>query len=216
MENAIASPSGVAARIAARTAAERRRPDYASEVTALIEAARKVIDASGTAAKARVADIVTVAGLSNDAFYRHFPSKDALVAALIEDGVERVAAALARRMAKEPTAEGRIRQWLDAALSQTDETQAASTSAILSNSANLNTGFPTGDHSAKRPLAELLHEPFAMLGSSTCELDAELVTHAVYGRVSGHLRAGTRPTPDEAERLLRFCVSTALDGRPPV
>ncbi|WP_041254114.1 TetR/AcrR family transcriptional regulator [Frankia sp. EAN1pec] len=212
MENAIGPPSRVATRIAAQTAAGRRRPDYTHEVTELIEAARKVIDATGTAAKARVADIVAVAGLSNDAFYRHFPSKDALVAALIEDGVERVAAVLARRMAREPSAEGKIRCWLDGALSQADETQAASTSAVLSNSTNLNTGFPTGDHSAKRPLTELLHEPFTLLGSAAPELDAELVTHAVYGRVSGHLKAGTRPTPDEAERLLRFCVSTARDS----
>ncbi len=31
------------------------------------------------ASRPRVADIVAAAGLSNDAFYRHFPSKDALL-----------------------------------------------------------------------------------------------------------------------------------------
>ena len=42
--------------------------------------------ARGTTSRPRVADIVAEAGLSNDAFYRHFASKDALVAALVEDG----------------------------------------------------------------------------------------------------------------------------------
>ncbi|CUU60055.1 TetR family transcriptional regulator [Frankia sp. CcI49] len=213
MTNAIGRPSRVATRIAARTAAERRRPDYTAEVSALIDAARHIIETTGTAGKARVADIVAAAGLSNDAFYRHFPSKDALVAALIEDGAERVAAAIARRMAAEPSAEGRIRVWVEGTLAQTDASQAASTAAVLWNSSTLNSSIPTGDHAAKIPLARLLHEPFASLGSTTPELDAELVTHAVFGRVGGHLRAGTRVTPGEKERLLRFCLSTPLDGR---
>ncbi|MBL7487269.1 TetR/AcrR family transcriptional regulator [Frankia sp. AgB1.9] len=208
MENAIGRPSRVAARIAAQTAAERRRPDYAGEVSALIEAGRKVIEATGTTAKARVADIVALAGLSNDAFYRHFPSKDALVAALIEDGAERVAVALDRRMAREPTVEGKIRVWVDGTLAQADESPAARTTAVLWNSSTLNSSIPTGDHAATAPFAELLHEPFATLGSATPELDAELVTHAVLGRLSGHLRAHTRATPEEKDRLLRFCLAT--------
>lgn len=36
------------------------------------------------------ADIVAAAGLSNDTFYRHVSSKDALVAAILEDGAERL------------------------------------------------------------------------------------------------------------------------------
>jgi AcrR family transcriptional regulator len=214
MENTIGRPSRVATRIAAETAATRRRPDYTSEVSALIEAARKVIEATGTTAKARVADIVALAGLSNDAFYRHFSSKDALVAALIEDGAERVAAVIARRMAREPSVEGKLRAWVDGILAQADESPATSTLAVLANRSNLNSSIPAGDHAAKIPFAELLHEPFATLGSTVPELDAELVTHAVLGRLSGHLRARTRATTYEKARLTRFCLTTALDGRP--
>ena len=43
---------------------------------------------------------MAVSGLSNDAFYRHFPSKDALVAALLEDGAERLAGYVAHQMAQ--------------------------------------------------------------------------------------------------------------------
>ncbi|WP_433155373.1 TetR/AcrR family transcriptional regulator [Actinomadura nitritigenes] len=44
-----------------------------------------------------MADIVNAAGLSNEAFYRHFPSKGALVAALLEDGTERLHGHVAAR-----------------------------------------------------------------------------------------------------------------------
>src|SRR5437660_5249790 len=97
MKNAIpSSPNGggVAARIAAQTLA-KRSPDYESEVRRLLDAALEVIAKHGTAARARVADIVAAAGLSNDAFYRHFPSKDALVCAIIEDGTQRLASYVA-------------------------------------------------------------------------------------------------------------------------
>src|SRR5919106_1318086 len=108
-KNAIPSaPSNgdVVSRIAARTLA-KRGPDYESEVRRLLDAALEVIAKHGTTARARVADIVAAAGLSNDAFYRHFPSKEALVGALIEDGTERLRSYLAHQMAKESTPERR-------------------------------------------------------------------------------------------------------------
>ena len=82
----------------------------------------------------RVADIVAAAGLSNDAFYRHFPSKDALVAALLEDGTERLQSYLAHQMAKEATPEGKVRRWVEGVLAQAaDEDIAATTLAVLWN-----------------------------------------------------------------------------------
>ncbi len=214
MRNAIAesadpgaTTSGVATRIAAATAARRRRPDYTAEVESLLEAARTVISRTG---RARVADVVAEAGLSNDAFYRYFESKDALVAALSEQATERIAAALGRRMAAEPTASAQVRCWLEGVLAQVDEAHAAPNVAVLGASSNFNTAIPTGDHArTRRPLAELLYEPFEALGSPDPVLDAELVTHAVTNRVAGHLWQGTRPSPDEVAYLAQFCLSTA-------
>ena len=210
MENAISGSAGVAARIAAATATRRRRPDYPTEVRALLDAAQKVIAETG---RARVADVVAEAGLSNDAFYRHFPTKDALVAALVEEGAERIAVAVARRMARQPSPEAKVRCWLEAMLGQADESRALPTLAVLGASNNFNTAIPTGDHVIRVPLAELLHEPFAALGSLKPALAAELATHAILSRVSGHIWAGTTPSTDEVEYLLDFCVSTALMRR---
>lgn len=199
---------GVAARIAARTMA-KRGPDYTAEVRRLLDAALAVIAEQGTTGRARVADIVAAAGLSNDAFYRHFPSKDALVAALIEDGALRLASYVAHQMDKDATPEGKVRRWVAGILSQTNERTAATTLAVLWNGSNVESGIAPGRHDSSAPLAELLHEPFAALGSTDPATDASLVAHAVLGKVSEHLWARTRPTRDELEHITQFCVAAA-------
>src|SRR6266705_5864308 len=129
MDNSILNPENdVAARIAQRTLA-KRGAGYASEVRRLLDAALEVMRQGGTASRPRVADIVAAAGLSNDAFYRHFPSKDALVAAILDDGAERLGSYLAHQMAKEPTPQGQVRRWVEGVLSQADEEIAATTLA---------------------------------------------------------------------------------------
>src|SRR2546421_10320991 len=119
MENAILK-NDVAARIAGQTLA-KRGADYTSEVRRLLDAALQVIPQGGTRSRARVADIVAAAGLSNDAFYRHFPSKDALVAALLEDGAERLASYVAHQMAKDQGPAAKVRRWVEGIMSQTRE-----------------------------------------------------------------------------------------------
>src|SRR5690349_23570118 len=107
MQNAI--PDGdVAARVAQQTLA-RREAAYAEEVRRLLDAGLDVMRRCGTTSRPRVADIVAAAGLSNDAFYRHFRSKDALVAALVDDGALRLRSYLDHQMAKEPTPEAQVR-----------------------------------------------------------------------------------------------------------
>ena len=210
-QNAIpktAADGDVAARIAARTLA-KRGPDYESEVRRLLDAAIEVIAKHGTTARARVADIVAAAGLSNDAFYRHFPSKDALVAALIEDGTQRLASYVAHQMAKESTPEAQVRRWVEGVLSQTKDDTAATTLAVVWNGSSSGTGTSAGGHNAAAPLAALLHEPFAALGSTSPELEASLVAHALTGKLSDHLWARTKPSRSELDRITNFCIRAA-------
>jgi AcrR family transcriptional regulator len=201
-------PGDVAARVAARTMA-KRGADYASEVRRLLDAALTVIERQGTSGKARVADIVAAAGLSNDAFYRHFPSKDALVAALVEDGTLRLASYVAHQMDKEPDPEGKVRRWVEAILSQADGKAATATLAVLGNGSSFDRNVaPNGDNPSA-PLAALLHGPFAALGSTDPELDASLAAHAVVGRLPEYLWARTHPTPAEVDHIVRFCTEAA-------
>jgi AcrR family transcriptional regulator len=204
LENAV--PDEVAARIAAQTLA-KRGTDYAAEVRRLLDAALGIIAEQGTTAKARVADIVAAAGLSNDAFYRHFPSKSALVDALIEDGAHRLAGYLDHQMAKETTPEGKVRRWVEGVLSQADGATGATTLAVLMNGTTERDVEGGPDATAR--LGQLLVEPLASLGSDTPELDATLTAHAVVGRLADHLRARTKPSRTEREHLVRFAIRSA-------
>jgi AcrR family transcriptional regulator len=198
----------VAARIARRTLA-KRGDDYEGEVRRLLDAALELMRERGTSSKPRVADIVAVAGLSNDAFYRHFPSKDALVTAILEDGSQRLTSYLRHQMDKAPTPTEQVRSWVEGVLAQADPTISATTLAVLWNGGGAGDGSAVGRHFASAPLATLLVAPFTELGSATPELDAELAAHAVLGKLSDYVWQQTEPSAAELQRITTFCLTAA-------
>lgn len=193
----------VATRVARQTL-DRRGADYADEVRRLLDAGLEVMRQCGTESRPRVADIVAAAGLSNDAFYRHFPSKDALVGAILEDGNERLGAYVAHQMTKASAPEGKVRRWVEGVMAQADGDVAATTRAVVWNASGPLAGVPAA---STDPIAVPLHEPLALLGSEDPELDAALLAHAMFGRLREHLFAGTTPGPDETDHLVAFCVA---------
>jgi AcrR family transcriptional regulator len=202
MQESILDPENdVAARIAGQTLASRSA-DYSNEVRRLLDAGREVMRDRGTEGKARVADIVAAAGLSNDAFYRHFSSKDELVTAILEDGTVRLRSYLAHQMAKARTPQSKVRRWVEGVLSQAiDPEVAATTQAVL-----WNAGSTARWSSASAPLASLLVEPLTELGRDDPELEATLAGHALVGRLADHLWARTRPAPSEVDRIVAALV----------
>jgi AcrR family transcriptional regulator len=202
----------VATRIARQTLAARHA-GYVEEVRRLLDAALEVMQQCGTTSRPRVADIVAAAGLSNETFYRHFPSKDALVTAILDDGQQRLSSYLSHQMAKEPAAQGQVRRWVEGVLSQAVGEVAATTLAVLWNGASVADGPASGHHFASAPLAILLHRPFAELGSVDPPLDASLAAHAVLGILSDHLWRRTEPTPAEIEAVAACCLRIAGGGR---
>jgi AcrR family transcriptional regulator len=214
VENLVTDPvDDVATRIARRALA-KRGADYASEVRRLLDAALAVMRMSGTGSRPRVADIVAAAGLSNDAFYRHFPSKDALVAAVIEDGAERLSSYVAHQMSKETDPRGQVRRWVAGVLSQAGDDIAAATLAVLWNAVGPGADLGSGPRSASAVLARQLHPPFTELGSAAPESDAILVAHAVVGALADHLWQRTRPTDADIDRITAFCLRAITPGAP--
>jgi AcrR family transcriptional regulator len=201
-ENAV---GGVADRIVRRSLA-KREGEYAGEVRRLLDAALEVMQRRGTASRPRVADIVGAAGLSNDAFYRHFRSKDDLVNALLEDGAERLRGYLDHQMAKARTPEGQVRRWVEGVLGQADGDVATATLAVLWNGSSADGGLAAGRHFAAAPLAQLLHEPFAALGSDAPDLDAALAAHATLGLLSDCLWRGAPVGRAETDHVVDFCL----------
>jgi AcrR family transcriptional regulator len=200
----------VAAAIAQQRLA-KRGAEYTSEVRRLLDAGLDVMRRCGTASSPRVSDIVAAAGLSNDAFYRHFASKQALVAAIIDDGSSRLASYLAHGMEKVTGAEDKVAAWVAGVMSQAaDEEIAATTLAVLRNGAAVG-GTTTA------PLAALLREPLAALGSTDPEADAVLCAHAAVGVLSDFLWSEARPTREQIDHVTQFClraITRAAAARP--
>ena len=201
-ENTIPT-SDIASRIAQRALA-KRGASYTSEVRRLLDAALDIMRERGTGSPPRVADIVAAAGLSNEAFYRHFKSKDALVAALLEDGADRLYSYVEHQVAKETDPREQVRRWVAGVLAQAAADTAATTRAVLWNASSLSTDWATIPPSAR--LASLLHTPFARLGSANPQFDAELVAHAVFGKLGDYLSAQAEPDAAEIERICGFCL----------
>jgi len=213
-QNAILAEGGdVAGAIAQQTLA-RREAQYASEVRRLLDAALEVMRACGTAASPRVADIVAAAGLSNDAFYRHFASKEALVAAILEDGSVRLSSYLDHQMAKASKPADKVRCFVEGVMSQAaDDDVAATTRAVLWNGGTLTARLGSSRSSPAASLAPLLREPFAQLGSPNPDADAMLAAHAAVGTLSDFLSQRVRPTRADIDHVAEFCLA-AVTSRP--
>ncbi len=214
LKNAIlTNASDVAGAIAQHTLARREAQD-ASEVRRLVDAGLEVMRTCGTAASPRVADIVAAAGLSNDAFYRHFASKEALVAAILEDGSARLSSYLDHQMAKGSTPADKVRRFVEGVMSQAaDEDIAATTRAVLWNGGTLSVRLGSRRTSPAVSLAPLLREPFAQLGSTSPDADAVLVAHAAIATLSDLLWERVRPTRATIDHFAEFCLA-AVRSRP--
>ena len=103
MENVVPAHSDSEISIAERSAQRAlagRYSAYLTEVGALIAAARRVMQRRDSV-EPRVSEIVREAGLSNQAFYRHFRSKHELLLAVLTDGYAQLVSYLEQRMAAE-------------------------------------------------------------------------------------------------------------------
>ena len=171
----------------------------------------------GTTARARVADIVAAAGVSNDTFYRHFASKDALGGrpprgrhrtarqlrrAPDEQGIRPRSARCAagstgccrRRARRSPP-----RRW------PCSGTGAASAPACTA-------GRHNASVPARRPAPRALRRARA---APTRELDASLVAHATLGKMADYLWARAAARPRAETRAHRSSSASRSPGRAP-
>jgi AcrR family transcriptional regulator len=192
---------------ATQRALARRQAVYADEVRRLLDAGLAVMRQFGTTRSPRVSDIVEAAGLSRDAFYRHFASKEDLVAAIVEAGEQRLVSYLRHQMAKESSPGEQLRRWVEGIMSQATNPEVAhSTRAVLWN------GGRVGDHSwteavtGYTSLAQLIMEPIAGLGSLDPERDAVVSAHATMGVMREFLWKCAAPTKADIANLVRFCT----------
>ena len=197
-------------RLADATLAERRG-QYAAEVRRLIDAAFAVMRSTGDI-DPQVRDIVKHAGLSNQAFYRHFSSKDALLLAVLADGQRQLVEYLGARVASTTDPEMQVRLWIEGVLAQARNPKAAeATRPFAVNGARLADRYPADLLATRAELLDTLVPSVRALGGTT--EDAALVCDLALARMNDAIAHRRRPQPQEVERLVAFCLAGVTHGQ---
>jgi AcrR family transcriptional regulator len=196
-----------AERAAARSTA-RLVEARTAEAEALLAAGMAVMVRNGTTKRATVAEIVKEAGLSNQAFYRHFAGKDDLVAALIDAGARRLAGYLEHRMAATDDPGVQVRTWIEGVLAQvTDPAVAAPTRAVAWNRGPIGGEADDLARRAERSSFGLLEAPLAALGRPDPAADAYLIGTLVFRVLGEALDADPGPTAEDLAFVTDFCLA---------
>lgn len=184
-----------------------RRDAYAQEVRRLIDASFSLIRTSGEL-EPRVSAIVEAAGLSNQAFYRHFRSKDELLLATLDEGVALLAEHLRRRMEAAADPLGRVRAWMAGVLEQALDPRAAeATRPFAVSRARLARRFPAELAASERQLVAPLAEALASAGLGVDpERDADAVYTLAMGWLERRLAQAEPASRAEAEHLVAFAL----------
>ena len=214
--------SSRAARSVERSLASRRA-SYEEEVRRLIAASFDLIRESG-ALEPRVSAIVRRARLSNQAFYRHFRSKDELLLAVLDEGVAILESYLRHRMAGATTATGRVRAWMEGMLEQVlDAEAAAATRPFALSRARLAELFPSEVEASEQRLRALLRDALQEAGAelprAVPDRDAETLYDLAMGWMQRRLAQPGPAMRADAEALTDFALHgvrrSSLPGEAP-
>lgn len=197
---------------------ERRRLAYENEVKRFIEAGFALVQQTGKL-EPTVGAIVAKAGLSNQAFYKHFHSKDELLLAMLEEGILLLRSYIEHRVEAESNPTDRVRNWLWGILEQAlSEQAAAATRPFVISRARLAERFPAEVEEAEERLAAILRGEIQRgvasgeLHASHPERDARLLYNLAMGWVERQLTTPSADARAEAEHLVAFALRGLTDA----
>jgi AcrR family transcriptional regulator len=196
----------------AERAVEARYSVYLEEAQRLIQAGIDEIGEKG-GVDPRVSDIVRRAGLSNKAFYRHFKSKEELLLAVLEEGLQRSSDDFDTHLAAASSPLDAVRIWiLRVAELAVDAESAATTRPLLVYQAtlaeNLGPQVRSNVDRIMAPLKQALTQAkeSGELPNIEPNRATDHVYHATWGWVHGRILACIQPTREEAESLADFIL----------
>ena len=192
-------------------AVDERRTAYAEEVRRLIDAAYAVMRSTGDI-DPRVGDVVRTAGLSNQAFYRHFRSKDELLLAVLTDGQQRLLATLTARMARVEPGAPRVAAWIRGVMAQAQNRDAAeNTRPFAINGARIADRFPADWRQSREALTEPLRAAVAEAGGDPLR-DGDAIHHLAFGFMEDALKRRVHPSHDDVDHIVEFAKRGAGIG----
>jgi AcrR family transcriptional regulator len=193
---------------AVRGAKERARDD----VQLLVASGRKLLHRDG-AADMTIADVLTEAGLSTRAFYRHFASKSDLLLAIYDHEVERYRPRLQRRLDAATTAREGLEAWIDELLAAGFEPRRGERTRVMFTWAMpLQQEFPA-EFAAVRdalinPLEVVLEAGLAdgSFPKAVPDRHAKFIRVLTWELVEEHLSGGEIDVTNAREQVLAFCL----------
>ena len=194
-----------------RSAVERslaeRADMYGDEVQRLVDATYRVI-ATTASINPTVREILAEAGVSTQAFYRHFRSKDELLAVLLDDGRRRIVDYLAHRMSKVDSPVAQVREFVEGVMAQAiDEAAAARTRPFIVQQDRLADQFEAYQRESVDRIVELLDGPLrAIRPAPSTACDARAVYQLAFASMGQHVRDRTVPSAFEIESLVNFVL----------
>jgi AcrR family transcriptional regulator len=199
---------------------EARRAAAQDEVERLVAAAFRVIERTGHL-EPKVSDILAEAGLSNQAFYRHFRGKHELLVAVLDEGIRELGRYLSNRMAEAPEPAQAVREWIRgmAAQAQRPTSVRASRPFALARG-RLAEAFPEeimrSEGQVTAPLRSALAEARAAgaMPAVDADLEAEALYHMMMGWVEARLVESRIPDDEEVARLEAFAMAGLERPRP--
>ena len=215
-----------------------RRASSQSEIERLIAATFRVIERSGQL-EPKVSEILSEAGLSNQAFYRHFRGKRELLVAVLDDGIRELADYLTGRMrliepealpARSDDAEAdssagtdalqAVTEWIRGMAAQTQDPESARASRPFAMArGRLAESFPSAVAASEKrvtaPLRDALEraKQVGAMPEVAPEEEAEALYHLMMGWVEARLVEGRAPAASEVERLEAFILAGLTRGR---
>jgi len=196
--------AGVADRAVSRSLAARHEA-YTDEVGRLVEAGYAVMRRTG-GLDPRVGDIVRQAGLSNQAFYRHFRGKDELLLAVLDDGQRRLVGYLEHRLAGVDPGRDQVRAWIEGVMEQARHRDAAdNTRPFAIGGARLADRFPDEIRRSRELVLAPLRAAVGAAGGDP-RRDADAVYELVMGSMNQALVQRVTPSDDDVAHLVGFAL----------
>ncbi len=193
-----------------------RRYDHDVEEQIILDAGLRVMRHNGYAV-ASVADILHEADVSSRAFYRHFPSKDALLLALFRRDSTRVVAQLEKAVESAPSPSDAVFAWLDGYLDLFYDPRRAARAAVMnSEGARRADGYAEElkdiQFRLTRPLADSIRRGVESgeLTSPDPEFDAAAILSLVGAAAGSRDSSPTTNDRDEARSFVLRFVAPAI------
>ncbi|WP_181782056.1 TetR/AcrR family transcriptional regulator [Pseudonocardia pini] len=157
----------------------------------------------------RIADIVRRAGVSNDAFYRAFRSKDDLMAAIADDGSRRLVDYLRHQRDKQSDPAAQVEAVARGVLAQAgDREVAVATRAVLRNVGRAPRSGG-GALEVRSRIADLLEPALTALGSPDPVRDALMASCGMFALMEQFLWEEREPDEADVDHLVGWVTAAA-------